>query len=450
MKRRTFLIGTGSAAIGGSALLGSGAFSRVESQRSVTIQVAEDPDAYLGMDKCSIDGSETPNSSYAHLDEKGHLEILMNPENPTIPESPLGEGINSDSRMWVDNVFQLCNQGKEDVCVYIEDDDDWPRAPEEYDEERRVDFYLGADREGTIVGEDNEFLLELGECVCVGLKTNSKSLSEGDELLEALDNEIRIVADVEGNCLEPEFPECPFYGTTREDPTAINSILYDADADEIIETQVGDIPDDSPGDSNYPNGVAFDDPGDVWYFAEDDGTLKTMNEDGALGIEEYGVVTPGGEAIAGAAFWDETGEYLFIPQGGDTLRAADISGGDAETRVVAALDWSGIGLGDLAIDRFLGILYVSVVSSSAGSIFFSVDLDDTDDQELIVSDSADSTEFATGKQIAFAEGTLWAHEASGGDWWTVDVSDGSMGDVVDTTQEYTDLARCGFAEWELP
>ena len=103
--------------------------------------------------------------------------------------------------MWVDNVFQLCNQGKEDVCVYIEDHDDWPRASADYDEERRVDFYRGANRRDSIVGEENEFLLELGQCVCIGLKTNSKGLSEGDELLEDLDNEIRIIADVDGDCI---------------------------------------------------------------------------------------------------------------------------------------------------------------------------------------------------------------------------------------------------------
>ncbi|MDR5672522.1 hypothetical protein RH858_05075 [Halalkaliarchaeum sp. AArc-GB] len=206
MDRRRFLVGLGSASVGGSALLGSGAFSRVEAQRSVTIQVAEDPDAYLGMDKCSIGGSETPNSSYAHLDGNGHLEILMNPDNPTIGETDLGEGINSDSRMWADNVFQLCNQGKENACIWIEDyDDELSDPPEPYEDERRVDFYLGDNRDRSIVGEDNAIGLPLGECVCIGLKTNSKGLSEGDELLEELDNEIRIVADVDGDCtFDPE------------------------------------------------------------------------------------------------------------------------------------------------------------------------------------------------------------------------------------------------------
>ena len=242
MKRRTFLIGTGSAALGGSALLGSGAFSKVESQRSVTIQVAEDPNAYLGMDKCSLDGSETPNSSYAHLDGNGHLELLMNPDNPTIGNSSLGDGINSDSTTWFDNVFQICNQGKEDVCLWIEDDEDWPRVSEGEPDagEREVDFYLGDDDFQSIVGEDNAILLPLGECVCVGLLTRSYDLSEGDEVLGDLDNEVTIVADVDGDCVVP-----PEEGQQRIYLT--NSRDRDDNGDEVRIELVGT----TPGISNY-------------------------------------------------------------------------------------------------------------------------------------------------------------------------------------------------------
>lgn len=446
MDRRKFLVGLGGTALGGSALIGTGAFSRIEAQRGVTIAVAEDPDAYLGLDKC-----DTPNGSYVDFDN-GHLQVLMNPENPTVGESPLGEGINSDSLSWFHNVFQICNQGKEDACVWIEDDEDWPRVNDDeldgdysdYDGDRRVEFYLGDDEERSVIGSDNAIQLPLGECVCVGIKTNSKGLSDSDELLLLLDNEIRIIADVDGDCFE-RLPECPFYGTSRDDPTAIFSIQYDPGSDDIIETQVGDIPDDF-SNSNYPNGVAFDDDNDVWYFAEMDGTLKTMNEDGSLGIETYGSITPDGEPIAGAAFFD--GLYYFIPNGGDTLMTADISGGSADTNTVTSLDWSDIGLGDLAIDRDAEILYVSTVSSSDGALFFTVDLNNLSDQQLVA--DGESDEFAVGKQIAFADGTLWAHSANGGQWYTVDVSDGSLSDEVATTQEYTDLAQCGFAEWTEP
>lgn len=47
MKRRTFLAGLGTTAAGGSALLASGAYSQVGSQRNVTIETVGDDDAYL-------------------------------------------------------------------------------------------------------------------------------------------------------------------------------------------------------------------------------------------------------------------------------------------------------------------------------------------------------------------------------------------------------------------
>jgi len=205
MQRRNFILGLGSASLAGSAMLGTGAFSRVESHRSVTIAVAEDPDAYLGLDKC-----DTPNGSYVDIDDNGHLEVLMNPDNPTIGDSPLGSGVNSNSRSYFDNVFQLCNQGKEAVCVHIEDSSTWPRVPEgemRDGGERRVEFYLGDTPGVSVVGEENAFLLEVGQCVCVGLMTRTFGLSDGDELLGELDNEIKLVADVDGDCVT-EDPEC--------------------------------------------------------------------------------------------------------------------------------------------------------------------------------------------------------------------------------------------------
>lgn len=253
--------------------------------------------------------------------------------------------------------------------------------------------------------------------------------------------------------VEEALSQCPFYGTSRADPTSIFGIRYDPDAGEIVEVEVGNIPDDDP-DSNYPNGVAFDDDNDVWYFAEKNGDLKTMNEDGTLGIEEYGVVTPGGEPIAGAAFWDATGEYLYIPNGTNRLMAADISGGSAVTRDVVTLDWSNIGLGDLAIDRDEANLYVSTTrTAEVGPNFFRVDLDNLSDQSEIVNESAgDRTEYAHSSQIAFDDGdaTLWAHNAGNGEWRTVDLSDGSLSEVRAVTREYTDLARCGFADVGIP
>ena len=445
MKRRNFLYGVGGVSVGGSALLGTGAFSRVESQRAVTIAVAQDPDAYLGLDKCN-----TPNGSYTSLDEKGHLQVLMNPDNPTIGDTPLGSGINSNSRSQFDNVFQICNQGKETVCVHIEDDEAWPETDVG---ERRVELYLGNTPGVSVIGVENAFPLPVGECVCVGVLTRSHGLVADDELLEDLDNEIRIIADVDGSCTLPsELPECPFYGTSRQDPTSIFAIQSDNGG--ITETEIGNIPDESTN-SSQPNGLAYDPADDVWYFAEEGGFLKTMNEDGDLStIKEYGQITAGA-SIGGAAFHD--GAYYFIPQGGDTLKsvtvqmdanygtAADPDSTPVVTDVVT-LDWSGIRLGDLAVDRSNNTLYVSTrETSEAGANFFSVDLDDPSVQQEIANESdGDRTEFAIESQIAFENSTLWAHDANDGAWRTVDLADGSVSEVVAVTREYTDLSQCGF------
>ena len=189
MKRRNFLVGVGSASIGGSAVLGTGAFSRIESDRAVTIAVAEDPNAYLGLDKCN-----TPNGSYAHLDDNGHLKIFMDEENPTRDDTPLGDGVNSNSTTRFDRVFQICNQGKEQVCVWIEDDD-WPKTP---DGEPRIEFYVEDNSGTSIIGNGNAVPVEVGGCFCVGMRVKTYGLSEGDTLLEDLDDTITIVADVDG------------------------------------------------------------------------------------------------------------------------------------------------------------------------------------------------------------------------------------------------------------
>ena len=107
MNRRSFLVGAGGIAIGGSALLGSGAFSRVESHRQVSVQVANDADAYLGL----LPGDSPNGDNYVEEDEHGHIEVDIG-ENTNG-----GEGVNSNSLTFFDNLVEVCNQGKEDIAV---------------------------------------------------------------------------------------------------------------------------------------------------------------------------------------------------------------------------------------------------------------------------------------------------------------------------------------------
>ncbi|PAU82852.1 hypothetical protein CK500_12020 [Halorubrum salipaludis] len=294
MKRRSFLLGTGSAAAGGSALIGTGAFSRIDAQRSVTIQVAEDDNAYLGMNDCiDGDGNETPNSSFADLDDLGHLRVDMGESGNG------GSGVNSESISWFDNVFQLCNQGKEDVCLWISEKDG--ADPD------RVTFYVNEEPETTtpeklafqdgdlveddpdlqtLTGVDDSILLEVGHCVCVGIQVYTREDDDyeitapgaGDELL----SEVSLVADVgeeacraEPECAELDafidcYQESPdegdeFPGTTAFDVTNVGDAAPDMDS---VGFAILDSPDEE--DMVMDNGDPLD-PGETAGFSADTG-----------------------------------------------------------------------------------------------------------------------------------------------------------------------------------
>lgn len=208
MERRNFLIGLGSTAAGASALVGSGAFSRVESQRSVTIQIAEDANAYLGMEPL-----DTPNSNnYVSTDGNGHLQIDIGEHDDfdgTEGGAQPGEGVNSDSFTFFDGMFQLCNQGKAEATISyaLPEEPSHPSlngtwtAPQDGYPQQVVAFYYIADaeddaEEGTrvIVNEDQDVPLPLGECVEIGIRTVTKGV-DATEDAPLIDGDITITAD---------------------------------------------------------------------------------------------------------------------------------------------------------------------------------------------------------------------------------------------------------------
>ena len=110
MERRKFLIGVGGTAIGGSALIGSGAFTSVEAQRDVTIEVAGDADAYLQLSPS--DGIHGKN--YADYGEDGTLYVDV------ADSGNGGEGLNRNANTIMRDVFEICNHGKQEVYVWVE------------------------------------------------------------------------------------------------------------------------------------------------------------------------------------------------------------------------------------------------------------------------------------------------------------------------------------------
>ena len=204
MQRRNFLVGVGGAAIGGSALLGSGAFTRVESQRNVTIAVAADPDAYLGM---SVIENSLNSTNYVELDDNGHLEIDVGDSGNN------GEGVNSNSFTYFDDLFRLCNQGKADAQISYELPDagfdesgNWESPDEEYDEPIISFYFVREDGTRVFIEEGEDVLLEVGECDNIGLRTVTKGVSAIDNDF-LIDDEIVITADSPGAGEVSEPPE---------------------------------------------------------------------------------------------------------------------------------------------------------------------------------------------------------------------------------------------------
>lgn len=82
MNRRTVLIGLGTAAVGSSLALGSGAFTQIESERRVTIRVDEDSQALVALEAGdpavvqAIDGALTISTDdFGAFNEDATVEI---------------------------------------------------------------------------------------------------------------------------------------------------------------------------------------------------------------------------------------------------------------------------------------------------------------------------------------------------------------------------------------
>ena len=111
MERRKFLIGTGSLAAGGAAALGSGAFSSVEADRDISVEVAGDANAFLG-----IEPAGEGNDDYVEGDGTDGT-IGLNFDDP---DGVNGEGINDRALTVFDNVLTITNQGTQDVLLGID------------------------------------------------------------------------------------------------------------------------------------------------------------------------------------------------------------------------------------------------------------------------------------------------------------------------------------------
>ena len=104
MQRRKFILGLGATAASGATVLGSGAFTSVEADRDITVEVADDAYAFLAL----------KSTSHYAVDDGGTLAIDLSPDNPT---DAGGQGVNARADTVIYEVFKIENQGTQDVGI---------------------------------------------------------------------------------------------------------------------------------------------------------------------------------------------------------------------------------------------------------------------------------------------------------------------------------------------
>ena len=459
MKRRKFILGTGAAAAGGATLLGSGAFSSVEADRDIAIDVVNDDDAYLRLAACTDeDGNEKPNGAYVYQGDDGLFSISLSEDNGNDP--PAGSGVNPEALSKFYNVFEICNQGTQDICLNfgVDSESDVPKIPDDADVPLRFDFGPGDpavvfyedDTEEPIFpvdgfGASDGITLEVGECRCFGFNVRAYGVDSGEDIFA--DTDLTIVADADAEC-EEEIPEPepePFYGVTRKDEL----FELELDDDELVETKLTDLGNTSPRDENQPNGLVYDGDNEIWYFSdtEDGEGIVFKLEDVDENPEE--IETFEESTIGGATFVGE--RYVTILQETNDVILYDVN--EEEIDFEIPLDTgepdsiSEIELGDLAVDPVARppMLYGSILRSDEtpedeGKLF-KVPLVDTDEPEVEIIVQGDGSEDGSRKQIAFFNGRLIGTDTSSGEFFEIDREDGSIELLDETDNEYTDLGQ---------
>ena len=115
MERRKFVLSIGALAAGGSLTLSTGAFSSLEAERDVAVNVAADASAYLG-----IQPGDGPNGNYVDTTSSDALAINLTGDNNNIDNGLAGgQGLNANAITGIKDIFQVKNQGTQEIDLKI-------------------------------------------------------------------------------------------------------------------------------------------------------------------------------------------------------------------------------------------------------------------------------------------------------------------------------------------
>jgi hypothetical protein len=107
--RRSVLIGLGSLVAGGGALLGTGAFTTVEAERTVNVNTAGDGSAFLQLQPATENGND--NGAYANQPDGETITITLNGNAGTSG----GSGLNKNAKTTIRDIVQVTNNGTDPI-----------------------------------------------------------------------------------------------------------------------------------------------------------------------------------------------------------------------------------------------------------------------------------------------------------------------------------------------
>jgi len=164
MRRRTRLFVVLAVFVAGFSIVGSGAFSTVTAERTVSVNVAGDDAALLELQPHS-----GANGAYAST-PGGELEISF--------DAVSANGVNQNATTTLENVFNVTNSGTQSTSVYITKTG------------ANADLVTFETAGGTPIdgGSGNAVTVPVGETVQVTIyiDTTGQNLASGDTLLDSI------------------------------------------------------------------------------------------------------------------------------------------------------------------------------------------------------------------------------------------------------------------------
>ena len=118
MHRRSVLGGVALLATGSATAFGTGAFSSVEAERSVAVEIAGDGSGYLAIRKAADTESDPGANAEAYVDTSGETVALDFSSANNTPN--IGDGFNLNSVTRIHDLLELQNQGPQSVFISVD------------------------------------------------------------------------------------------------------------------------------------------------------------------------------------------------------------------------------------------------------------------------------------------------------------------------------------------